>query len=144
MVHFGLLDAERLRLAPCRLRQGWNHNYVAEEDLAELSEDVVYRRPRCRRARLGFHSGRARAGKRHKRGKFGQTVADTATRADGAPPQASQIAENFANINDLIDSEYASIIANIVKMILSLLIINHFIACAWFLIANQDLSDTWI
>jgi len=56
----------------------------------------------------------------------------------------------LAKINDLIDSEYASIMANIVKMILSLIALNHFFACMWYLVSTLQIdeddkdSDTWI
>jgi hypothetical protein len=49
------------------------------------------------------------------------------------------------NVDDLIDSEYLSIVVNIMKMILLLLVINHYIGCLWFIIGNSfDSSDTWI
>merc|ERR1711971_733121 len=52
----------------------------------------------------------------------------------------------LAMLNDLIDSEYVSIFANIGKMIMLLLAINHFIACLWFLVsdAQSDHAMTWI
>jgi len=57
-----------------------------------------------------------------------------------------KLRKTLRNINDLIDTEYASIVANIVKMILLLLVINHYIACAWYFVGvslNPDL-DTWV
>jgi hypothetical protein len=50
------------------------------------------------------------------------------------------------NVSDLIDSEKISILTNIVKMIVALLMINHIIACVWFLIASSDSDDsaTWL
>ncbi|CAE8602763.1 unnamed protein product, partial [Polarella glacialis] len=42
------------------------------------------------------------------------------------------------SINDYLDSEFMSIITNIVKMVLFLLAINHFIACMWFLITSDS------
>lgn len=52
----------------------------------------------------------------------------------------------WQHVNDAIDSEYVSIIANIVKMILLLLVINHCIGCTWFLIADiqSAQTDTWV
>lgn len=52
----------------------------------------------------------------------------------------------LAALNDLLNSESASIMANIVKMITMLLFINHFIACFWFLISDlqRGTSPTWI
>jgi len=50
-------------------------------------------------------------------------------------------------INDIIDSEYISIIAYIIKMIMLLLVFNHVIACAWFSIADfqeKQGQDTWV
>jgi len=47
------------------------------------------------------------------------------------------------NINEIIDSEYLSILSNIVKMILCLLAINHMIACAWFWLATTS-DVSWI
>lgn len=50
-------------------------------------------------------------------------------------------------LRDLFDSEAKSIIANIISMLFLLLVINHFIACAWFLVSkltgNAD-RDSWI
>jgi len=49
------------------------------------------------------------------------------------------------NINELIDTEYASIFANILKMILLLLVINHYIGCAWFWVSNSvKAKNRWI
>lgn len=49
------------------------------------------------------------------------------------------------SINDRLNSEYASIVANIVQMILALLASNHFIACTWYLIADMSIgSKTWV
>ena len=42
----------------------------------------------------------------------------------------------MSNMNDLIDSEYVSIIINIVKLMFSLLAVNHFVACLWFLLSR--------
>ncbi|CAK0899575.1 unnamed protein product [Prorocentrum cordatum] len=51
----------------------------------------------------------------------------------------------FDTINDMIDSEYVSVIANIVKMILMLLVINHLICCMWYTVSvNQSGDKTWI
>lgn len=51
----------------------------------------------------------------------------------------------FSVINDLINSEYTNIILNIVKMIVALVAINHWIGCFWFLTANsQTTNRTWI
>merc|ERR1719382_1544790 len=51
----------------------------------------------------------------------------------------------FDTINDMIDSEYASVIANLVKMILMLLVINHLICCMWYTVSvNQSGENTWI
>lgn len=50
-------------------------------------------------------------------------------------------------INDLCDSEATSIIGSIVRMVVLLLVINHFLACAWFLVASlsEEYSGTsWI
>jgi len=49
-------------------------------------------------------------------------------------------------INEYIDSEHLSILANIVKMIVMLLAINHVIACAWFGVAKTRCCQraTWV
>jgi len=49
-------------------------------------------------------------------------------------------------INDLLSSEYASIMVNIAKMIMVLVVINHFLACIFFLLARLQLGkrSTWI
>jgi hypothetical protein len=51
------------------------------------------------------------------------------------------------DINDLIDSEFVGIFANIAKMILLLLIINHLIGCLWFGLGNLTMESSganWI
>jgi len=51
----------------------------------------------------------------------------------------------LARINEMIDTEHTSIIANICKMILLLLLITHFIACAWFSIGSSTVEEkTWL
>jgi len=47
------------------------------------------------------------------------------------------------NINDLFDTEYASILANIFKMILYLLVINHIVACLWWATSSSS-KGGWI
>eukprot|EP00930_Biecheleria_cincta_P103987 TRINITY_DN96114_c0_g1_i1.p1 TRINITY_DN96114_c0_g1~~TRINITY_DN96114_c0_g1_i1.p1 ORF type:complete len:694 (-),score=109.19 TRINITY_DN96114_c0_g1_i1:45-2096(-) len=50
-------------------------------------------------------------------------------------------------INDYLDSEYSSIILSIVRMLVTLLILSHFIACLWFLIAavqKDTAPKTWL
>eukprot|EP00928_Gymnodinium_smaydae_P066250 TRINITY_DN49294_c0_g1_i1.p1 TRINITY_DN49294_c0_g1~~TRINITY_DN49294_c0_g1_i1.p1 ORF type:complete len:673 (+),score=97.17 TRINITY_DN49294_c0_g1_i1:185-2203(+) len=48
-------------------------------------------------------------------------------------------------INDLINSEYVSLIVNMNVLIVTLLLINHFVACAWFSISNVSEGDkTWV
>ncbi|CAK0907670.1 unnamed protein product [Prorocentrum cordatum] len=51
----------------------------------------------------------------------------------------------FDTINDMIDSEYVSVVANLVKMILMLLVVNHLICCMWYTVSiNQSVENTWI
>mmetsp|Transcript_13347 Transcript_13347/g.30436 ORF Transcript_13347/g.30436 Transcript_13347/m.30436 type:complete len:872 (+) Transcript_13347:88-2703(+) len=55
----------------------------------------------------------------------------------------------MVKINECIDSEYVSIVANIAKMIAVLLAINHFIACMWFQLAqvedkNWERHQNWV
>lgn len=50
----------------------------------------------------------------------------------------------LTNVSDMIDSEKISILTNIVKMIVALLMINHIIACVWFLIASQREEGNWL
>lgn len=48
-------------------------------------------------------------------------------------------------VNDYLDSEYSSIILSIVKMLVMLFILCHFICCIWFLLASiQDGDTTWV
>eukprot|EP00931_Biecheleriopsis_adriatica_P003824 TRINITY_DN105585_c0_g1_i1.p1 TRINITY_DN105585_c0_g1~~TRINITY_DN105585_c0_g1_i1.p1 ORF type:complete len:771 (-),score=110.16 TRINITY_DN105585_c0_g1_i1:150-2366(-) len=51
-------------------------------------------------------------------------------------------------ISDYLDSEFASIVTNIAKMIALLLALNHGIACVWFLIADtmriEPGDNTWL
>lgn len=50
----------------------------------------------------------------------------------------------MASIKDLIDSEGADIGFDIFRMILSLVFINHFVACAWFATTWFDSGPTWV
>lgn len=50
----------------------------------------------------------------------------------------------LAKIDELIDSEHLSIVANIVKMILALLVTNHIIACCWYTIADTNNERNWL
>jgi len=52
----------------------------------------------------------------------------------------------LSSISDMIDSEYASILANILKMIVLVLIINHVLSCAWYVVGNstQFGDSTWL
>jgi len=45
-------------------------------------------------------------------------------------------------LDEQLDSEYASILANLAKMITLLLATNHFVACAWFVVADAQSDDT--
>lgn len=45
---------------------------------------------------------------------------------------------------DLVDSEKVGIILNIFKMIFVLLLVNHFTACAWFLVGNMQAGPSWL
>jgi len=49
-------------------------------------------------------------------------------------------------INDMLSSEYASIMANIAKMIVVLIVINHFLACIFFALASlqRGKGPTWV
>jgi len=49
-------------------------------------------------------------------------------------------------LDEQLDSEYASILANLAKMITMLLATNHFVACAWYLVADmqRDETTTWL
>uniref|UniRef100_A0A7S4UBR6 Cyclic nucleotide-binding domain-containing protein n=1 Tax=Alexandrium monilatum TaxID=311494 RepID=A0A7S4UBR6_9DINO len=49
------------------------------------------------------------------------------------------------SLQELIESEYISILTNIMKMIVLLLVINHYISCIWYMIGNSHTGDdTWI
>jgi len=52
----------------------------------------------------------------------------------------------IAGLHDLLSSEYSSILANILKMIMMLLFINHYLACVWYLLADVQLGlrPTWL
>ncbi|CAK0909813.1 unnamed protein product, partial [Prorocentrum cordatum] len=52
----------------------------------------------------------------------------------------------FATVNDLINSEYVSIIVSIVKMMGILLVINHLLCCMWYALADNMSKDetTWV
>jgi hypothetical protein len=49
-----------------------------------------------------------------------------------------------AAVKDLIDSEFLDILFNILKMILSLLAVNHYLACGWFALTLLEQSRSWI
>lgn len=44
---------------------------------------------------------------------------------------------------DMIDNEYSFILAELIKMMFCILIVNHFIACAWFWIGDYTSSMGW-
>lgn len=49
------------------------------------------------------------------------------------------------SLSEFIQTEYTNIIANIAKMIVLLLVINHYIGCSWFLVGkSHEGDDTWI
>eukprot|EP00415_Alexandrium_ostenfeldii_P001665 UN1665 len=49
------------------------------------------------------------------------------------------------SLGELIETEYTDVIANIVKMILVLVVITHYIGCLWYLIGNSHSGDdTWL
>lgn len=48
-----------------------------------------------------------------------------------------------SNIQDLCNTEYASIIASIVKMLLALLLINHIVACLWWGASSTE-TNSWV
>lgn len=49
------------------------------------------------------------------------------------------------SLNDLIETENVSIFANIAKMLVVLLLINHYVGCLWYLIGtSRDGDDTWV
>jgi len=50
----------------------------------------------------------------------------------------------MAAIKDLIDSESIDIVFNIAKMILCLIAVNHFVACAWFATSLVDAGVSWV
>jgi len=51
----------------------------------------------------------------------------------------------WQDLTDSIDSEYTSIFLNIGKMIVLLIIINHYIGCFWFFISvNSGHSNSWV
>eukprot|EP00928_Gymnodinium_smaydae_P092420 TRINITY_DN7629_c0_g1_i1.p1 TRINITY_DN7629_c0_g1~~TRINITY_DN7629_c0_g1_i1.p1 ORF type:complete len:699 (-),score=87.43 TRINITY_DN7629_c0_g1_i1:194-2290(-) len=58
----------------------------------------------------------------------------------------AKLKQVMQSIQDLFDSEYLSIILNIVKMIVVLLSINHIIACLWFLMTQlaSNSEVTWV
>mmetsp|Transcript_54384 Transcript_54384/g.96434 ORF Transcript_54384/g.96434 Transcript_54384/m.96434 type:complete len:829 (+) Transcript_54384:2-2488(+) len=52
----------------------------------------------------------------------------------------------LSTIIDLINSEYTSIIVNLIKMIVTLVVVNHFLGCTWFMLADANNSGdaTWV
>jgi len=47
-------------------------------------------------------------------------------------------------VNEMIDSEYLSICVSILKMILLVVMINHYIGCMWFAMGNAQSGPNWI
>jgi len=47
-------------------------------------------------------------------------------------------------IDAKLESEYSTIVANIIKMICILVGISHFIACGWFVVAERQSGTTWL
>merc|ERR1712151_526597 len=48
---------------------------------------------------------------------------------------------------DTIDNEYSFIIAEVIKLMVFILMLNHFIACGWWMIGRASLSlelNSWI
>eukprot|EP00747_Dinoflagellata_sp_TGD_P180234 gnl/TRDRNA2_/TRDRNA2_32338_c0_seq1.p1 gnl/TRDRNA2_/TRDRNA2_32338_c0~~gnl/TRDRNA2_/TRDRNA2_32338_c0_seq1.p1 ORF type:complete len:533 (+),score=50.35 gnl/TRDRNA2_/TRDRNA2_32338_c0_seq1:85-1683(+) len=52
--------------------------------------------------------------------------------------------QRLSALNDRIDSEYNSIIADELKFVVFILTINHFIACAWYWIGDTSGDANWI
>jgi hypothetical protein len=50
----------------------------------------------------------------------------------------------FETLNDMIDSEYISVIANLLRMIMTLLVINHLICCQWHMVSVNADGPSWI
>jgi len=50
----------------------------------------------------------------------------------------------IASIKDLIDSESIDILFNIIKMLATLIAVNHFIACFWFATTLIDTGPSWV
>jgi len=49
------------------------------------------------------------------------------------------------SLSELIETEYTSIFANIAKMIVLMLVINHYIGCIWYFIGqSHDGDNTWV
>lgn len=58
--------------------------------------------------------------------------------------RAAKLRRIIQQITDRIDSEYTGIFLNIVKMILLLLIINHYIASMWYVVGTIEDANTWV
>mmetsp|Transcript_113992 Transcript_113992/g.322417 ORF Transcript_113992/g.322417 Transcript_113992/m.322417 type:complete len:744 (-) Transcript_113992:127-2358(-) len=52
---------------------------------------------------------------------------------------------SFANaVSDLVESEHLGIIVSIARMLITLLVINHIIACAWFSLGTSMNGTGWV
>lgn len=58
--------------------------------------------------------------------------------------RAAKLKRIFQQITDRIDSEYTGIMLNIGKMIILLLMVNHFIASLWFAVGTLGERKTWV
>mmetsp|Transcript_137111 Transcript_137111/g.250047 ORF Transcript_137111/g.250047 Transcript_137111/m.250047 type:complete len:708 (+) Transcript_137111:184-2307(+) len=56
----------------------------------------------------------------------------------------AKLKQMINNLYDRINSESVSIWVNIIKLVVLLLVINHFIACFWFLISKWADGDSWL
>eukprot|EP00928_Gymnodinium_smaydae_P028032 TRINITY_DN21494_c0_g1_i1.p1 TRINITY_DN21494_c0_g1~~TRINITY_DN21494_c0_g1_i1.p1 ORF type:complete len:809 (-),score=148.05 TRINITY_DN21494_c0_g1_i1:160-2586(-) len=56
-----------------------------------------------------------------------------------------KLRKTLNKFNEMIDSEYTSIICNIIQMILLLLVINHLVGCLWFAMGSWlQMESNWV
>merc|ERR1719491_2942726 len=50
----------------------------------------------------------------------------------------------LTELQEHIYTEYTFILTTVIKLLLIILVLNHFIACMWFLIGNLKGDDGWV
>lgn len=55
-----------------------------------------------------------------------------------------KLRDAWNHVYDLIDSEKIGIVLDVLKMVFMLLLVNHYVACAWFFVAMSQTGESWL